>query len=133
MMSDEAPKKTVITESTVVTKRAEGENASVSFTSSKHMAKWLAAGVGLMFANLSHSIVSDFLPAKGEAGREEVKQTSAIAVGRNDDDNRAIKEKLDAILAIKGDVDTLKADMADVKNNVRDMNRRIDDVLLKTK
>ena len=98
-MSDDqqsAPK-TVLVESTTVTKRQEGESASLSFAGSKHLTKWLIAAVGGLFLNLGHSVLEDFLPAKGEQQRQEAKVTAEGAVFRNDTDNKSIKEKLDQI------------------------------------
>jgi len=122
-MSDDqqsAPK-TVLVESTTVTKRQEGESASLSFAGSKHLTKWLIAAVGGLFLNLGHSVLEDFLPVKGEQQRQEAKVTAEGAVFRNDVDNKSIKEKLDQILVMKTDVETLKVSLSEVKTDIREM------------
>jgi hypothetical protein len=130
-MSDDLkePVKTIITETT--SKRVEGENASLSFAGSKHVTKWLMAVFGALLLNLGHGILDDVLPAKGEAQRQEVKEQNALAVGRNDSDNTYIKDKLDKIASMGTDVETMKSDMRDLKEQMNVLNGRIDDILLK--
>jgi hypothetical protein len=106
---DPQPQKAVIVESTTVTRRAEGENAAISFTGSKHMTKWLVAAVGLLLANLGHNVVGDFLPPKDAGALEAAKVTATSVTARNDSDNQKIFDKLNSILEIKGQVDKLVA------------------------
>lgn len=140
MIEDLPQSKSVVTETSTVTKRAEGESASLSFSGSKHLSKWIMTAVALMLANLGYNVASGILPPKGEQARQEAKASSAIAVGRNDDDNKRIlsflaseKDQLDSIIVMKTDVETLKVDVRDLKSDVHDMNHRFDDFIISTK
>ena len=131
-MSEETPTKSIVTERTVTTK-TEGAHIGVDVTGTKHLLRWIIGACGLLLANFVHTVVQDFLPNKGAAEVQQVKETTAVNVRRNDEDNKDIKEKLTAILVMKNDQDTLKNDIRDLKTDMHDMNHRFDEFILSAK
>lgn len=110
MNEESQPVKAVISETTTIVKRQEGESASLSFAGSRHLTKWLIAAVSGLFLNLGHSVIEDFLPAKGETQRPEA---------------QSIKEKLDEILVMKTDVETLKVSLSEAKVDIREIRQEM--------
>lgn len=124
-MPDEQPIKTVLVETTTVSKRQEGESASLSFAASKHVTKWIIVAVVGLFGNLTHSLLEDFLPARGEAQRQQVKEANGIAVGRNNDDNQEIIAQLKELTSIKSDFDAMKISVSEMKTDIRELRNEI--------
>ena len=63
--------------------------------------------------------------------RDTVASTAATTVGRNDEDNKRIMEKLTTIVEIRKDVTDTKDSIKEIKESINHLNERIDNIIKK--